>query len=69
MQKVVLVSRIAAGLDTDRYVFIFGDHRAVRFYGSRYTDKQAKNIFLAELKEQVSAGKYPDIKIPGIAGV
>ena len=68
MQKVVLVSRITAGLDTDRFVFIFGDHRAVRFYGSRYTDQQAKNIFLADLKEQVSMGKYPDIKIPGIAG-
>ena len=68
MLKVVLVSRVASGLDTDRYVFIFGDHRAVRFYGSQYTDKQAKDKFLAELKEQVSAGKYPDIKIPSIAG-
>lgn len=68
MSRVALVSRIGVSLDTDRYVFIFGDHRAVRFYGSRYTDKQAKNIFLSELKDQISAGKYPDIKLPGIAG-
>lgn len=68
MQRVVLVSRLSAGYDTDRFVFIFGDHKAVRFYGCRYTDEQAKSLFLAELQQMISMGKYPDIKLPGSAG-
>lgn len=54
--QVVLVSRLSAGYDTDRFVFIFGDHKAVRFYGARYTDGEAKSIFLAELRKKVSTG-------------
>ena len=35
MRKVVLVSRLAAGYDADRFVFIYDDLKAVRFYGNR----------------------------------
>lgn len=49
MRKVVLVSRLAAGYDTDRFVFIYDDLKAVRFYGSRISDDQAKSMFQKEL--------------------
>lgn len=41
MRKVVLVSRLAAGYDEDRFVFIYDDLKAVRFYGNRLSDNQA----------------------------
>lgn len=49
MQKVVLVSRLAAGYDEDRFVFIYDDLKAVRFYGNRLSDEQAKSMFRKEL--------------------
>ena len=51
MRKVVLVSRLSAGYDTDRFVFIYDDLKAVRFYGSRLTNEQAKSLFEKELTE------------------
>lgn len=56
MRKVVLLSRLSAGYDTDRFVFIYEDLKAVRFYGSRLTDKQAKFLFKKELTEKGICG-------------
>lgn len=52
MRKVVLLSRLAAGYDTDRYLFLYRGKRIVKFYGSRLTDAQAKGLFLIEQKEE-----------------
>lgn len=57
MRKVVLVSRLAAGYDTDRFVFIYDDLKAVRFYGNRLSDDQAKSLFRQEL---ISNGIYSE---------
>ena len=57
MRKVVLVSRLAAGNDEDRFVFIYDDLKAVRFYGNRLSDNQAKSLFRQEL---ISNGIYSE---------
>ena len=57
MRKVVLVSRLAAGYDADRFVFIYDDLKAVRFYGNSLSDDQAKSLFLQEL---ISNGIYSE---------
>lgn len=57
MRKVVLVSRSAAGYDEDRFVFIYDDLKAVRFYGNRLSDDQAKSLFRQEL---ISNGIYSE---------
>ena len=56
MQKVVLVSRLSAGYDTDRFVFIYGKLKEVRFYGSRLTNEQAKSLFEKELTQNGICG-------------
>ena len=52
MQKVVLLSRLAAGYDTDRFIFEYDGKRIKKYYGSRLTDLQAKSHLLID-----SAGK------------
>ncbi len=49
MQKVVLLSRLAAGYDTDRFIFEYDGKRIKKYYGSRLTDLQAKSQLLIDL--------------------
>jgi len=49
MRKVVLLSRLAAGYDTDRFIFEYNGERIKKFYGSRLTDLQAKSQLLIDL--------------------
>lgn len=46
MRKVVLLSRLAAGYDTDRFIFEYDGKRIKKYYGSRLTDLQAKSQLL-----------------------
>lgn len=44
----LLIDRLSAGCDEDRYVFSDSGKTVVRFYGDRYTDEQATNKYLME---------------------
>lgn len=48
--KVVLLRRMSAGYDTDRFVFKMNGQKYVRYYGDRYDNEQAKSLFLREIK-------------------
>lgn len=50
MRKVVLLSRLAAGYDTDRLIFEYNGKRIKKYYGSRLTNLQAKSQLLLDLK-------------------
>ena len=47
---MVLLRRMSAGYDTDRFVFKVNGQKYVRYYGDRYDNEQAKNLFLKEIE-------------------
>lgn len=53
MQEVVLLSRLAAGYDTDRFIFEYNGKTFRKYYGSRLTSEQAKSLFLIEIRRQL----------------
>lgn len=52
MQEVVLLSRLAAGYDTDRFIFEYNGKTVKKYYGSRLTSEQAKSLFFIEMRRQ-----------------
>ncbi len=52
--KVALLSRLPQSADVDRFLFLVNGKRTIRYYGDRYTNEQAKNMLLKELKESSS---------------
>lgn len=54
--KVVLLRRMSAGYERDRFVFKVNGQKFVRYYGDRYDDKQAVNLFIREIKQASCEG-------------
>ncbi|MFR5877064.1 MAG: hypothetical protein ACLUFN_11320 [Eubacterium sp.] len=48
---MVLLKRIAYGYDDDLFIFTYNGQKYRRKYGSRYDNKQAKNIFIKEIEQ------------------
>ena len=47
---MALLSRASAGYDHDLFVFRYKKKVYKRFYGDRYTDRQAINLFRKEIR-------------------
>lgn len=56
LPKVVLLRRMSAGYDTDRFVFKVNGQKYVRYYGDRYDDEQAKSLFIKEIERANRSG-------------
>lgn len=52
MRKVVLLSRLAAGYDTDKFIFEYNGKRIKKYYGSRLTSEQAKSQLLIDFRRE-----------------
>lgn len=52
MQKVVLLSRLAASYDTDKFIFEYNGKRIKKYYGSRLTSEQAKSQLLIDFRRE-----------------
>lgn len=65
MQKVVLLSRLAAGYDTDRFIFEYDGKQIRKYYGSRLTDVQAKSQLLIDLGGKFHEESGTACAVPG----